>query len=147
MHVLHLTNTFLPVTQNWVYSQITFNTRCSSSVLCQYRENEAQFPHERVYPMYPKRTLFAQADMLLTRARAGQEHVRLRKQRSLRIHRVDPLMRKLRFIFPVLAQHRRGAAGVEGDLGVDPVLGDRKKGIGEMKNVHGLSGKIVNRFC
>jgi colanic acid/amylovoran biosynthesis glycosyltransferase len=70
MHVLHLANPFLPVTQNWVYSQIKFNTRCSSSVLCQYRENEAQFPYERVYPMYPKRTLFAQADMLLTRARA-----------------------------------------------------------------------------
>jgi|WetSurMetagenome_2_1015567.scaffolds.fasta_scaffold90075_1 colanic acid/amylovoran biosynthesis glycosyltransferase len=70
MHVLHLTNTFLPVTQNWVYSQIKFNTRCNSSVLCQYRENEAQFPHDHVYPMYRRKTLFSAVDMLLTRARA-----------------------------------------------------------------------------
>jgi colanic acid/amylovoran biosynthesis glycosyltransferase len=80
MHVLHLTNTFLPVTQNWVYSQIKFNTRCRSSVLCQYRENEAQFPHDHVYPMYRRRTLFSAVDMLLTRARA-----RYRKSCSERI--------------------------------------------------------------
>jgi colanic acid/amylovoran biosynthesis glycosyltransferase len=80
MHVLHLTNTFLPVTQNWVYSQIQFNTRCNSSVLCQYRENEAQFPHDRVYPMYGRRSPFASVDMLLTRARA-----RYRKPFSERI--------------------------------------------------------------
>jgi colanic acid/amylovoran biosynthesis glycosyltransferase len=70
MHVLHLCNSFLPITQNWVYSQIQYNTRCKSSVLCQYKENEAQFPHDTVYALYPKRSPVAEVDMLLTRFRA-----------------------------------------------------------------------------
>lgn len=70
MHVLHLTNTFLPVTENWIHSQILHNTRCTSSILCKYRENEALFPHKSVYTMYPKLTPAARIDMLLTRFRA-----------------------------------------------------------------------------
>ncbi|MBN1130153.1 MAG: glycosyltransferase [Chitinispirillaceae bacterium] len=70
MHVLHLTNSFLPVTENWIYSQIVFNTACRSSVVCQYRENREQFPFEPVYPMYDKRSLFAELDMLFARWRA-----------------------------------------------------------------------------
>jgi colanic acid/amylovoran biosynthesis glycosyltransferase len=70
MHILHLTNSFLPVTENWIHSQIVFNTDCRSSVLCQYRENREQFPFEPVYPMYRRRSLWSAADMALTRWRA-----------------------------------------------------------------------------
>jgi colanic acid/amylovoran biosynthesis glycosyltransferase len=69
MHVLHLTRSFLPVTENWIYSQIRFNSRCRSSVLCQYRQNEEQFPHEAVYPSYRRRSPIAWLGLQLVRIR------------------------------------------------------------------------------
>jgi colanic acid/amylovoran biosynthesis glycosyltransferase len=69
MHILHLTRSFLPVTENWIYSQIRFNSRCQSSVLCQYRQNEEQFPHDAVYPAYRKRSLRAWLDLQMVRLR------------------------------------------------------------------------------
>jgi colanic acid/amylovoran biosynthesis glycosyltransferase len=49
MHILHLCHEFLPVTQNWVYSQLVFNKACRSTVLCRFRSNEDQFPHDAVF--------------------------------------------------------------------------------------------------
>jgi colanic acid/amylovoran biosynthesis glycosyltransferase len=69
MHVLHLIHSFLPVTQNWIYSQLKFNTYCRASVLCQYRRNEAQFPHDAVYPAYRRLSLFAWSSLQLVRLR------------------------------------------------------------------------------
>ncbi|MBN2189316.1 MAG: glycosyltransferase [Chitinispirillaceae bacterium] len=71
MRILHLTRSFLPVTENWIYSQIAFNTSCQSSVLCQYRQNEEQFPHDAVYPAYRKRSLRAWFGLQLVRLRGS----------------------------------------------------------------------------
>ncbi|MBN1130280.1 MAG: glycosyltransferase [Chitinispirillaceae bacterium] len=70
MRVLHLTNTFLPVTQNWIYNQLRFMSRCTSSVLCQYRENSELFPFDPVYPMVERLTPGARLAMLVWRALA-----------------------------------------------------------------------------
>lgn len=83
MHILHCIHSFLPITENWVYSQLLFNTRCRSSVLCQYRQNETQFPHNSVYPVYWKLSLGAQCALLLSRLRE-----RYRNGPALRIIRV-----------------------------------------------------------
>ncbi len=72
MHILHLVHSFLPVTENWVYSQIVFNSRCRSSVLCQYRLNEDQFPLERIYPAHQRLSLFARLSLLQARIRGGR---------------------------------------------------------------------------
>jgi colanic acid/amylovoran biosynthesis glycosyltransferase len=70
MHVLHCIHSFLPVTENWVYSQLKFNTYCQSSVLCQYRQNVEQFPHDAVFPVHRKLSPLAQCALLLVRLRA-----------------------------------------------------------------------------
>jgi colanic acid/amylovoran biosynthesis glycosyltransferase len=69
MHILHLTRSFLPVTENWIYSQIVFNTSCRSSVLCQYRQNEAQFPHDAVFPAYRRSSFSGWFGLQLSRLR------------------------------------------------------------------------------
>jgi len=69
MHLLHVMHSFLPVTENWIYSQLKFNTFCTSSVLCQYRQNQEQFPHDAVYPAYRR---------LSPRSWCGLQLVRLR---------------------------------------------------------------------
>jgi colanic acid/amylovoran biosynthesis glycosyltransferase len=69
MHILHLTRSFLPVTENWIYSQIVHNTFCQSSVLCQYRQNETQFPHAAVYPVYRRLSFSARFGLQLVRLR------------------------------------------------------------------------------
>jgi colanic acid/amylovoran biosynthesis glycosyltransferase len=79
MHILHLVNTFLPVTENWIYNQITFNTRCHSSVLCQYRCNESQFPHGSVYPIHRTYTRFARLDLLFARMRERYRRAPVRR--------------------------------------------------------------------
>jgi colanic acid/amylovoran biosynthesis glycosyltransferase len=78
MNILHLTHSFLPVTENWIYSQLVFNTSDTSSVLCQFRENGAQFPFNRVFARYARKTLWS--DLLLKAAlrkgRYSQSHTR-----------------------------------------------------------------------
>jgi colanic acid/amylovoran biosynthesis glycosyltransferase len=69
MHILHLTRSFLSVTENWIYSQIIFNTSCQSSVLCRYRQNEAQFPHDAVYPAYRRLSFSAWFNLQFSRVR------------------------------------------------------------------------------
>lgn len=69
MHILHVVHCFLPVTENWIYSQIVFNTRCRSSVLCQYRLNNKQFPFERTYSAHKELSLSARLFLLEARIR------------------------------------------------------------------------------
>ena len=69
MHLLHLTHSFLPVTENWIYSQLKFNTSCTSSVLCQYRQNQEQFPHDAVYPAYGRLSPLSWFGLQLVRLR------------------------------------------------------------------------------
>jgi colanic acid/amylovoran biosynthesis glycosyltransferase len=71
MRILHCTRSFLPVTENWIYSQISFNSSCQSSVLCQYRQNSEQFPHEAVYPAYQRRSPLSWFGLQLVRFRGS----------------------------------------------------------------------------
>lgn len=64
-HVAHLVNSFLPVTQNWVYNQIAFNKECDHTVLCQRRENAAAFPWDDVHVLHPVEHLGARMRMLV----------------------------------------------------------------------------------
>jgi colanic acid/amylovoran biosynthesis glycosyltransferase len=71
MHILHLCYSFLPVTENWVYSQIVFNEECRSTVLCRYRANEEQFPHDAVHAAYRDHTLRAHIGLFCARVTAS----------------------------------------------------------------------------
>jgi colanic acid/amylovoran biosynthesis glycosyltransferase len=79
MNVLHLTHSFLPITENWVYNQLVFNTRCTPSVLCQYPENPAQFPFGALYPRYPKKTFLSEtaSRFALKQGRYSKNHLRI----------------------------------------------------------------------
>lgn len=69
MHILHCIYSFLPITENWIFNQLRYNTYCQSSVLCQYRQNEAQFPYDAVYPAYQHLTAFTRCALQLARLR------------------------------------------------------------------------------
>ncbi len=71
MHILHLCYSFLPVTQNWVYSQLVFNETCRSTVLCRYRTNEDQFPHDAVHTAYRNHSLRAHIGLFCARVTAS----------------------------------------------------------------------------
>jgi Glycosyltransferase len=66
----HFINPFLPITQNWIYHQLRFNTECRHIVLCQTLENTDMFPRVAAFPAFAKNNLFARASMVLARARA-----------------------------------------------------------------------------
>ena len=68
--IAHFINPFLPITQNWIYHQLRFNTECRHIVLCQTLENTDVFPFEEAFPAFRKNHLFARASMVLARARA-----------------------------------------------------------------------------
>ncbi|MCL2182142.1 MAG: glycosyltransferase [Chitinispirillia bacterium] len=51
MKVCHFITYYLPVTQNWIYSQLVFNDECKSTVLCQRLINPKQFPFDNVHPI------------------------------------------------------------------------------------------------
>jgi colanic acid/amylovoran biosynthesis glycosyltransferase len=52
--ILHLSHSFLPVTQNWIYSQLQNLPECRSLVLCRFTENGKTFPWPDVYAAYPR---------------------------------------------------------------------------------------------
>jgi len=51
LKVCHFVTYYLPVTQNWIYSQLIHNEDCSATVLCQRLVNPKQFPFDAVYPI------------------------------------------------------------------------------------------------
>ena len=51
LKVCHFVTYYLPVTQNWIYSQLIHNEDCSAAVLCQRLTNPEQFPFDAVYPI------------------------------------------------------------------------------------------------
>ncbi|MDR2692842.1 MAG: glycosyltransferase [Chitinispirillales bacterium] len=51
LNVCHFVTYYLPVTQNWIYSQLAHNAECRSAVLCQRLVNPGQFPFDAVYPI------------------------------------------------------------------------------------------------
>ncbi|HLV32474.1 MAG TPA: glycosyltransferase [Chitinispirillaceae bacterium] len=52
IRITHVTHSFLPVTQNWIFNQIRFNDGIRSAVICMTRDNPIQFPHPEVYPVF-----------------------------------------------------------------------------------------------
>lgn len=68
--IAHFINPFLPITQNWMYHQLRFNTECRHIVLCQTLENTGMFPGIAAFPAFKRNNLFARASMVLARARA-----------------------------------------------------------------------------
>jgi colanic acid/amylovoran biosynthesis glycosyltransferase len=68
--VAHFVNPFLPVTQNWIYHQLRYNTETRCIVLCQTLENTAQFPFENVYAAFPQTSIASRTNMLISRFRA-----------------------------------------------------------------------------
>jgi len=55
LKVCHFVTYYLPVTQNWIYSQFTHNEDCRAAVLCQRLVNPEQFPFDTVYPICQSR--------------------------------------------------------------------------------------------
>jgi len=51
LKICHFVTYYLPVTQNWIYSQLTHNEECRAAVLCQRLVNPKQFPFDAVYPI------------------------------------------------------------------------------------------------
>ncbi|MCL2219691.1 MAG: glycosyltransferase [Chitinispirillia bacterium] len=51
MKICHFITYYLPVTQNWIYSQLVFNYECQPVVLCQRLITPEQFPLDNVYPI------------------------------------------------------------------------------------------------
>jgi colanic acid/amylovoran biosynthesis glycosyltransferase len=68
--VAHFINPFLPLTQNWMYHQLSFNNECRNIVLCQTLENIDQFPFEHVFAAFPRPSPWATVNMLISRLRA-----------------------------------------------------------------------------
>jgi colanic acid/amylovoran biosynthesis glycosyltransferase len=66
--IAHFINPFLPVTQNWMYNQLLWNTGFRPIVLCRTLENTGMFPLNGVYPAFPKNNLSSRISMLLSRA-------------------------------------------------------------------------------
>src|SRR5262245_4142960 len=48
----HIVNTYLTLTENWIYSQIYFQTAYPSIVLALQVKNQQQFPNDKVYSLH-----------------------------------------------------------------------------------------------
>jgi colanic acid/amylovoran biosynthesis glycosyltransferase len=57
LKICHFVTYYLPVTQNWIYSQLAHNEECRATVLCQRLVNPKQFPFDAVYPICQSRGL------------------------------------------------------------------------------------------
>lgn len=107
IRITHFVHTFLPVTQNWLYNQITFNQHADSSVVCLLRENPVLFPYANVYPIFSKLDSVNKLKMLLARLWLWEPHKEyeklILKTRPQIIHghfspeswRVLPLVKKM----------------------------------------------------
>lgn len=69
LKVAHFINSFLPVTQNWIYNQLSYNDEIESIVICQYRENQAQFGFEPVFSFYRELNPLTKLKLFFTRMR------------------------------------------------------------------------------
>jgi colanic acid/amylovoran biosynthesis glycosyltransferase len=68
--VLHLSHSFLPVTQNWIYSQLRNMPECRSLVLCRFLENVEVFPWPDVHVAYPRPGIRRSTGLTLSRLTA-----------------------------------------------------------------------------
>lgn len=67
LKVAHVVHSFLPVTQNWIYNQLLFNTDVEHSIICQFRQNAEQFPFDNVYPVLYGPAILDKMKLQLTR--------------------------------------------------------------------------------
>jgi colanic acid/amylovoran biosynthesis glycosyltransferase len=70
LSIAHLIDSFLPITQGWMYNDIKLNTGCRNMVLCQYLQNTGVFPCNDIYPLFKSYSFAAVIDTLVARARA-----------------------------------------------------------------------------
>lgn len=67
MKIAHFINPWLPVTQNWIYNQIKFNTLCDHIILSRTVSNREQFPINALFCAYPRNDLNASVGMFFAR--------------------------------------------------------------------------------
>jgi len=65
LKVCHFVTYYLPVTQNWIYSQLVHNEDCLATVLCQRLVNPKQFPFNAVYPICQSQGLSSVSNRLI----------------------------------------------------------------------------------
>jgi len=65
LNVCHFVTYYLPVTQNWIYSQLVNNKECRAAVLCQRLVNPEQFPFDAVYPICQSQGLLSVPSRLI----------------------------------------------------------------------------------
>jgi colanic acid/amylovoran biosynthesis glycosyltransferase len=70
MKIAHFINPWLPVTQNWIYNQIRFNSSCEHVILCRTLSNLNQFPVNNLYAAYPRNGVQASLGMFFARLTA-----------------------------------------------------------------------------
>lgn len=67
----HIVHSFLPVTQNWIYNQISFNSEVNHIVLCQFMQNREHFPLRNIHAILAEKAiagkLYLQALRLMPR--------------------------------------------------------------------------------
>ncbi|MCX7725582.1 MAG: glycosyltransferase family 4 protein [Chitinispirillaceae bacterium] len=67
MKVAHILYSYLPVTQNWIYTQITFNKEVQNSVISLTEENPQHFPFPQRYTAFRKEILLERIYLLMAR--------------------------------------------------------------------------------
>jgi colanic acid/amylovoran biosynthesis glycosyltransferase len=72
IRVAHVLYSYLPVTQNWIYTQLRANRRCDHRVLSLTEENVSQFPWEHRSCAFPPGRMFSAFRLLLARYRIIQ---------------------------------------------------------------------------
>ncbi|HEX2959275.1 MAG TPA: glycosyltransferase [Chitinispirillaceae bacterium] len=70
MKIAHFINPWLPVTQNWIYNQIRFNSSCEHVILSRTLSNLNQFPVNNLYAAYPENGVPAALGMFFARLTA-----------------------------------------------------------------------------
>jgi colanic acid/amylovoran biosynthesis glycosyltransferase len=79
--VTHLVYSWLPVTQNWIWSQLHFNESADSSVICMTEENCGLFPVAKKFTAFSTRTA-DKAGLLMARYWVRQPSAFLRRSLS-----------------------------------------------------------------
>lgn len=86
IRVAHITHTFLPVTQNWIYNQLRFNDNVKSSVICLLRDNPVQFPYPEIYQVFKTSNFINKIKMTFARLWLWQPY----KQYQIFIDKIKP---------------------------------------------------------
>ena len=72
IRVAHVLYSYLPVTQNWIYTQLRANRECDHHVISLTEENTAQFPWRHRRCAFPPGSPVSAAGLLMARYRIAQ---------------------------------------------------------------------------